>query len=62
VKKYAVIQSPNLGQLCRAVEKALNEEWELQGGISMTVAPVGMVDQKLVLVYAQALVKEVSLV
>ena len=62
MRKYAIIQSTNISQLCGAVEKALNEEWELQGGISMTIAPVGMVDQKLVLVYAQALVKEVSLV
>ena len=62
MKKYAIIQSPNIGQLCGAVEKALNEGWEPQGGINMTVVPVGMVDQKLVVVYAQALVKEVSLV
>ena len=62
MKKYAILQSPNISQLCGAVEKALNEEWELQGGINMTVVPVGMVDQKLVVVYAQALVKEEALI
>jgi hypothetical protein len=62
MKKYAIVQSPNIGQLCGAIEKALNEGWECQGGINMTVVPVGVIDQKLVLLYAQSLIKEEKLV
>ena len=62
MKKYAIVQSSNLSQLCGTIEKALNEGWGLQGGVNMIVVPVGVVDQKLVLVYAQALVKDEPLI
>jgi hypothetical protein len=62
VKRYAIISAPNPGQFCRAVQKALEEGWELQGGLSTVIVPVGVIDQKLALVYTQAVVKEELLV
>ena len=61
MKTYSIVSAPNPGALCRAVDKALVDGWELVGGVATTVVPVGMVDQKLVIMYTQAFIKEAGI-
>jgi hypothetical protein len=62
VKQYGIISGPDYKQVTAFVNKALNEGWELVGGLALTVMPVGVIDQKLVIIYGQALVKEEQLI
>jgi hypothetical protein len=62
MRQYALIQSPNPNQLIRAVNKALKEGWECIGGVAIFTTVLGMVDQKVVQVYVQAMTKEEKLV
>lgn len=62
MKQYALIQAANPAQLIGTMNKALNEGWQLEGGIAMATTVVGTIEQKVVLIYAQALSKEQTLV
>jgi hypothetical protein len=62
MKQYALIQSSNPNQMIGAVNKALKEGWELAGGVAVFTTVLGMVDQKVVQVYVQAMIKDEALI
>lgn len=54
MKEYKVVTAAKLDELVEEVNKRIQEGWQLQGGVSGSVAAIGLALQTR---YAQAMVK-----
>ena len=61
MKKFAIVQSPQLGQFLKNVEKAMNEGCVLEDFATGTTV-IGQVAQQVVMIYIQTLSKEEELI